>query len=63
MAVALLAKHNIDLLPCKAALTALDFMPDILPEVPLKCLVDVTSAVEGKVMKLQQFAKEWVSRQ
>ena len=63
LAVALLAKHNIDLLPCKAALTALDFMPDILPEVPLKCLVDVTSAVKGKVMKLQQFAKEWVSRQ
>ncbi|RDX47813.1 hypothetical protein OH76DRAFT_1419438 [Lentinus brumalis] len=61
--VALLAKRDVDLLSCEAALTAQDFTPDILPDVALARLVEVTGAVEGRLMKMQQFAKDWVARQ
>lgn len=61
--VALLAKRDVDLLSCEAALTAQDFTPDILPDVTLARLIEVTGAVEGRVMKMRQFAKEWVARQ
>lgn len=61
--VALLAKKGVDLLSCETELIALDLTPDILPNVPLARLIEITGAVEGKLLKLQVFAKEWFLRQ
>ncbi len=61
--VALLAKKDIDLLACESQLAALDFTPDILPVVKVSQLKEVTGATDGKVIKMQLFAKEWTKRQ
>ncbi|KAI0794060.1 hypothetical protein C8Q74DRAFT_1365587 [Fomes fomentarius] len=61
--VALLAKKDIDLLACESQLAALDFTPDILPVVEVSQLKEVTGATDGKLIKMQLFAKEWTKRQ
>lgn len=61
--VALDTKKNVNMLAYEEQLMALDFTPDILPEVPVSRLKEITGAVDGTVMKMQLFAKEWVARQ
>lgn len=51
--------RGIDMIACEEALLALDLTPDIIPEVPVARLCSITGAIEGKVMKFQQYCKEW----
>lgn len=37
----------------------LELTPDIIPEVPVTRLFEVTGAVEGRIRKLQSYCKDW----
>lgn len=50
---------GIDMTGCEDALSVLEFTPDIIPHVSVARLCEVTSAVEGRVVKLQAFCKVW----
>jgi hypothetical protein len=54
---------SIDLTSHENALAALELTPDILSDVPVARLGEVTGVVEGKLWKLQAFCKEWSKRQ
>ena len=60
---ALRIKKGIDLRESEHQLALLEYTPDILPDVPLDRLKEVTGAVDGRVLKLQAFAREWNERQ
>jgi len=53
---------DIDLTACEAALATLDLTPDIIHEVPVPRLCEVTGAVEGQLWKFQSFCREWTER-
>ncbi|EDR02051.1 uncharacterized protein LACBIDRAFT_332644 [Laccaria bicolor S238N-H82] len=53
---------GIDLTACEEALTALDLTPDIIPDVPVQRLCDITHATEGQILKLHVFCRGWNAR-
>ena len=53
---------GIDLIQHEAVLARLDLTPDILPDVPITRLCELTGAVEGQLWKLQVYCKEWYTR-
>ncbi|KAI0743072.1 hypothetical protein C8Q80DRAFT_1192458 [Daedaleopsis nitida] len=61
--IALLDKKDVDLLESEASLAAKDYTPDILHQVDRAELKAMTGATDGKVIKMQMFAKEWTKRQ
>jgi hypothetical protein len=56
------AMKGIDLTSCEEVLMALDLTPDIIPEVPVQRLCDITHATEGQVLKLHVFCCGWNAR-
>jgi hypothetical protein len=50
---------GIDLTGCEDSLMVLELTPDILPDVPVVRLCEVTGAVEGRIRKLQSYCKDW----
>jgi hypothetical protein len=40
----------------------LEFTPDIIPDIPVARLCEITGAVEGRLRKFQTFCKDWNSR-
>ncbi|RDX56589.1 hypothetical protein K466DRAFT_606734 [Polyporus arcularius HHB13444] len=61
--IALSIKKDVDMLDCEAELAAREFTPDILPSVAFAQLKEATGVADGKIVKMQVFAKEWVARQ
>ncbi|KAJ7635761.1 hypothetical protein DFH06DRAFT_1302968 [Mycena polygramma] len=56
-------KHKqIDLLDIEPALAALDLTPDIISEVPMARLREVTGVVEGRLWKFKIFCRDWTER-
>ena len=53
------AVKGIDLTVSEEALMALNLMPDIIPEVPVQHLCDITHAMEGQALKLHVFCHGW----
>jgi hypothetical protein len=53
--------NGIDIMAIESALTKLDLTPDVIPDVPVLHLCDVTGMVEGCAMKLQAYFREWYS--
>lgn len=53
---------GIDLIGHEGSLAELDLTPDILSDIPVTRLGQITGAVEGKLYKLQAFCKEWSNR-
>ncbi|KAH8832105.1 hypothetical protein DL96DRAFT_1706489 [Flagelloscypha sp. PMI_526] len=53
------AHKEIDLRGSFSALSALDLMPDILYDVPVERLVEITGGIEGQIHKLRIFSKSW----
>jgi len=53
---------GIDLTVCEESLTALDLTPDIIPDVPVQRLCDITHATEGQILKLHVFCRGWNAR-
>ena len=60
--VALLAKKHVDLLDAEEKLAADDYTPDILHAADLARLKELTGATDGKIIKMQVFAREWSKR-
>nr|GAT48927.1 predicted protein [Mycena chlorophos] len=60
--LALRDSREVDLLDAEEALAVLDLTPDVIVDVPVPRLMEVTGAVEGKVYKLVAFCREWVAR-
>lgn len=60
--IALLTKKDVDLLDAEASLAERDYTPDILHQVDRAELKVVTGTTDGKVIKMQMFAKEWTKR-
>lgn len=56
------AAYLVDLTECEAALSEVEFTPDITPHISVERLCSVTGSIEGRVIKLQQFCKEWYAR-
>jgi hypothetical protein len=54
--------HSTNMTDCEAALSELEFTPDVIPHVSIERLCSVTGLVEGRVVKFQQFCKEWQAR-
>lgn len=54
--------RGIDLTGCEDALSVLEFTPDVIPQVSVTRLCEVTGAAEGRVVKLQAFCKTWFAR-
>lgn len=50
---------GIDLTACEDPLMVLELTPDIIPEVSVVRLCEVTGVVEGRVMKLQSYCRDW----
>jgi hypothetical protein len=50
---------GIDLIDHESVLANLDLTPDILSDIPVARLGQVTGVVEGKLWKFQAFCKEW----
>jgi len=44
---------------CEDSLMVLELTPDIIPDVPVVRLCEVTGAVEGRIRKLQSYCKDW----
>lgn len=53
---------GINFMSHKDILLSLDLTPDILPDVPVTRLCQITGAVEGRIMKFQAFCKAWNAR-
>lgn len=53
---------GIDLSALEAALMALEITPDIIADVPVPRLCEVTGVVEGRIRKFQVFCKTWSAR-
>lgn len=54
--------RRIDFLAFEDSLSKLDLTPDIIGDVPVERLCEITGAVEGKVRKLQRFCSDWIAR-
>ena len=53
---------GIDLTACEEALATLDLTPDIIPDVPVQRLCDITHATEGQIFKFHVFCRGWNAR-
>ena len=53
---------GIDLTACEEALATLDLTPDIIPDVPVQRLCDITHATEGQIFKFHVFCHGWNAR-
>jgi hypothetical protein len=47
---------------CEESLANLELTPDIIPDVPVACLCEVTGTVEGCLRKFQAYCKTWNTR-
>ncbi|KAG6846921.1 hypothetical protein H0H93_011079 [Arthromyces matolae] len=52
----------IDMIGAGSTLRDLELTPDIIPQVPVARLCEITEAHEGRVLKLQQFCTQWQTR-
>lgn len=52
---------DIDLSGCEDSLMVVEFTPDIIPDIPVARLCEITGVVEGRLRKLQTFCKGWNS--
>jgi hypothetical protein len=53
---------GIDLMGCEDSLMVLELTPDIIPDVPVIRLCEVTGTVEGHIRKFQSYCKHWHAR-
>ena len=53
---------GIDLTACEEALATLDLTLDIIPDVPVQHLCDITHAMEGQIFKFHVFCRGWNAR-
>ncbi|KAK7688692.1 hypothetical protein QCA50_008230 [Cerrena zonata] len=54
-------QKGIDFTMYEDRLARLDYTPDIIPEVDVAVLRDLTGAVDGQVLKLRVFCRDWKS--
>ncbi|KAJ6473089.1 hypothetical protein C8R45DRAFT_835651 [Mycena sanguinolenta] len=59
---AFLKAKNINLLDAESALAAVGLTPDVIGDVPVNRLREITGAVEGHLWGLHAFAREWSAR-
>ncbi|KAG2030297.1 hypothetical protein BDR03DRAFT_1017292 [Suillus americanus] len=52
---------DIDLSSCEDLLVVMEFIPDVIPDIPVARLCEITGVVEGHLWKLQMFCKDWNS--
>ncbi|KAJ7229586.1 hypothetical protein C8J57DRAFT_1251772 [Mycena rebaudengoi] len=53
---------DIDILAAETSLSNLDLTPDIIPQVPMARLVEITGVIEGRLWKFQSFCRDWTDR-
>ncbi|KAG0695438.1 hypothetical protein DFH29DRAFT_1005463 [Suillus ampliporus] len=53
---------DIDLASCEDSLVVMEFIPDIIPDIPVARLCEIMGVVEGRLQKLQMFCKDWNNR-
>lgn len=53
---------GIDIMICEDTLMALELTPDIIPDVPVAHLCELTDIVEGRIRKFQAYCKTWNAR-
>jgi len=51
-----------DMTGCKESLADLELTPDIIPDVPVARLCEVTGTVKGRLRKFQAYCKTWNTR-
>ncbi|KIK94318.1 hypothetical protein PAXRUDRAFT_33579 [Paxillus rubicundulus Ve08.2h10] len=54
-----LAQKSIDFCSAEDVLSQLKLTPDIITDVPVSCLCEILSTVEGRALKFQAFSCEW----
>ncbi|KAJ7725512.1 hypothetical protein DFH07DRAFT_853905 [Mycena maculata] len=56
-------KHKkIDLLHLETVFSELELTPDIITEVPMACLREISGMVEGRLWKFKIFCHDWTER-
>lgn len=53
---------GIDIMICEDTLMALELTPDVIPDVPVARLCELTDIVEGRIRKFQAYCKTWNAR-